>query len=54
MLGIGGQTMYKQRCADCGREWFDFKLSWWCDDCREKHIPKMADVLKKVNGRGRQ
>jgi hypothetical protein len=31
--------------------WFDFKLSWWCDDCRKKHIPKMADVLKKVNGR---
>ena len=36
-------------CSDCGRRWSGFRASWWCELCREKHIPKInySKLIKK-------
>ena len=37
-------------CVDCEKEWLALRPSWWCDECRKKHLPNMRDVLKKKGG----
>ena len=39
--------MGRYKCIDCKKEWFGFKPSWWCDECRKKHLTSIATVLKK-------
>ncbi len=41
--------MHKCTCADCGRTFMTFELSWWCDDCRKKRFEKHNEKKKPTN-----
>lgn len=41
--------MSKCICANCGRTFLTFELSWLCDDCRNKRFEKRNEKNKPTN-----